>query len=427
MTRSGQPSRSASSLRLLLTRDFGLLWLGECISQIGDSLNRVALLWFAYQTSQSTLRMSIVGVLQTLPALLLGPVVGVYLDKLRKKPVLIAVSLLRGAMVAAIPLLHGANLLSLNLLYLLVLVLSLVGTVAGPALSTAVPLLVTRADLAGANALIQGSATIGVLLGPTVAGIAIAAFGISRVLYIDAASFVAFAACIALIRLPEHELIPRVSLRIRELARDLHAGLVFLFQRQMGILVLTLVTGLQNIGASAFVFMLPAFVKKDVEAGSLWLGLLWSAFGLGMLIASVSIAMVGRTRTSRLLGIALLALVLGAIAIVALSFVKVKLAAVTLMVVIGWSAAAFNPVVISLVQGCTPVDLRARVLTVFNSANMAAVTVGMMAFGWSADWLGNGPTLRGIAAVLLVSALTLGTVMRAQSTRRMVENLAVGP
>ena len=177
----------------------------------------------------------------------------------------------------------------------------------------------------------------------------------------------------------------------------------------MGILVLTLVTGLQNIGASAFVFMLPAFVKKDVEAGSVWLGLLWSAFGLGMLLASVSIAMVGRTRISRLLQLALMALVLGALSIVALSFVKVKLAAVTLMVVIGWSAAAFNPVVISLVQGCTPVDLRARVLTAFNSANMAAVTVGMMAFGWSANRLGNGPTLRGIAAVLLVSALTLGT------------------
>ena len=114
--------------------------------------------------------MSIVGVLQTLPALLLGPVIGVYLDRLRKKPVLIVVSLVRGAMVASIPILHAANLLSLNLLYLLVLVLSLVGTVAGPALSTAVPLLVTRADLAGANALIQGSATIGVLLGPSLRG-----------------------------------------------------------------------------------------------------------------------------------------------------------------------------------------------------------------------------------------------------------------
>ena len=257
---SKERSKAASVFRLLLTRDFGLLWVGETISQIGDSLNRVALLWFAYQTSHSTLRMSFVGVVQTLPPLLLGPVIGVYLDRLRKKPALIAVSLIRGVLVSSIPLLHAAHLLSLNLLYVLVLVLSLVGTVAGPALATAVPLLVAPADLTGANALIGGTATIGVLLGPSVAGVGISLLGISRVLYVDAASFVAFAACVALIRLPERGLAARVSLRIGELARDLRAGLVFLARQQMGILVLTLVAGFQNIGASAFVLATPSWM-----------------------------------------------------------------------------------------------------------------------------------------------------------------------
>jgi MFS family permease len=419
--------RGAPSFRLLVTRDFGLLWLGETISQIGDSLNRVALLWFAYETSHSTLRMSLVGVMQTLPALLLGPVIGVYLDKLRKKPALIAVSLVRGAVVCSVPLLHAAHLLSLNLLYLLVLVLSVVGSVAGPALATAVPLLVAPVELTGANALIGATATIGVLLGPAVAGVGIAWLGISRVLYVDAASFVAFAACVALIRLPESVPAAPMPLRPRALAADLRAGLVFLARRQMGILVLTLVAGFQNIGASAFVFMLPAFVRKQVEGGSVWLGLLWSAFGFGMLLASVSLAMVRRTSVSRLLGIAFSALVVGGVAIPALSFVRVKLAAATLMVVIGWSAAAFSPVVISLVQSSTPADLRARVLTAFNSANMAAVTVGMLAFGWAADRLGDDLTLRGIGGVLLLSALALAAVMRVQTTRRMVENLAVEP
>jgi MFS family permease len=421
------PTRGRTSFRLLATRDFGLLCLGETISQIGDSLNRVALLWFAYQTSHSTLRMSLVGVAQTLPPLLLGPVIGVYLDKLRKKPALIVVSLVRGAVVSIIPLLHAAHLLSLDLLYALVLVLSVVGTVAGPALTTAVPLLVAPADLIGANALIGGTATIGVLLGPSVAGIGIALLGVSRVLYIDAASFVAFAACVALIRLPEPAPTERVPLRPAALAGDLRAGLVFLARRQVGILLLTLVAGFQNIGASAFVFMLPAFVRQEVEGGSVWLGLLWSAFGLGMLLASASLAAVGRAHVSRSLRIALAALVVGGIAIPALSFVKVKLAAATLMVVIGWSAAAFNPVVIALVAGCTPADLRARVLTAFNSANMAAVTVGMLVFGWAADRLGNDLALRGIGGVLLLSALALGMLMRVQSTRRLVENLAVGP
>ncbi len=419
--------RAAPAFRLLVTRDFGLLWLGEAISQVGDSLNRVALLWFAYQTSRSTLRMSLVGVMQTLPALVLGPVIGVYLDRLRKRPALIAVSLVRGAVVCAIPLLHAAHLLSLNLLYLLVLVLAGVGTVAGPALATAVPLLVAGADLTGANGLIAATATIGVLLGPPVAGVGIAWLGISRVLYVDAASFAAFAACVALIRLPERVPVAPAPRRPRALAADLRAGMIFLARRQMGILVLTLVAGFQNIGASAFVFMLPAFVSREVEGGSVWLGLLWSAFGLGMLLASASLAMVRRTSVSQLLWLAASALVVGGVAIPALSFVKVKLAAATLMVVIGWSAAAFSPVVISLVQRSTPAELRARVLTAFNSANMGAVTVGMLAFGWAADRLGEALTLRGIGGVLLLSALTLAAVMRVQTTRRLVENLAVEP
>jgi hypothetical protein len=128
-----------------------------------------------------------------------------------------------------------------------------------------------------------------------------------------------------------------------------------------------------------------------------------------------------------MLRISLLAPVLGGVSIAALSFATVKLAAGTLMVVIGWSNAAFNPVVISVVEGCTPAALRARVLTTFNSANMAAVTIGMLAFGWIADRIGNDLTLYGIAAVLLVSALALGMVMRIATTRRLIENLAVSP
>ena len=140
---------------------------------------------------------------QTLPPLVFGPLIGVYLDKLRKRPVLIAVSLARALLVSMIPLLHAAHLLGLGLLYLIVFILSVVGTAAGPALLTAVPLLVAPADFAAANALIQGTSTLGVLVGPAVAGLGISLFGISKVLYLDAASFVAFAVCVGLARIPE--------------------------------------------------------------------------------------------------------------------------------------------------------------------------------------------------------------------------------
>jgi MFS family permease len=426
MTSLGRRGPGAS-FRLLFARDFGLLWLGETLSQIGDSLNRVALLWFAYQTSGSTLRMSFVGVMQTLPPLLLGPLIGVYLDRLRKKPALIVISLVRGALVMIIPLLHAAGALSLNLLYVIVFGISVVGAAAGPALLTSVPLVVAPADLTAANALIQATSTVGVLLGPAVAGLGIALLGISRVLYLDAASFAAFAICVSFVRLPETDVPARTLVRARELAGDLRTAVAFLVREQTGILILTLVTAFQNLGASAFIFMLPGFVRTDIDAGSVWLGFLWSAFGVGMLLAAASMTMIRTESVSKLLRIARLAPVLGGLSMAALTFAKVRLAAAGLMVVIGWSTASFSPVIISVVEGCTPAAMRARVLTTFNSANMAAVTIGMLAFGWIADRIGSDLTLYGIAGVLMASGLALGIVLRIETTRRLIENLATSP
>ena len=99
---------------LLKTRDFGFLFAGQMISQIGDSLNKVALLWFVYELTGSALKMTVVGLLQTLPPLLFGPLIGVYLDRFRKKPVMIAVDLLRTLMILLIPLLYLMGALTLD-------------------------------------------------------------------------------------------------------------------------------------------------------------------------------------------------------------------------------------------------------------------------------------------------------------------------
>src|SRR4051812_10059517 len=136
-------ARSGPGL-LLRSRGFGLLWLGETVSQIGDGLNRVALLWFVYQLSHSALKTSVVGVLQTLPALVLSPLIGVYLDRLPKKRTLIVISVVHGALVAAFPILNALGLLTAFRLYALVLLTSIVATFYGPTLTLAMPLIVPR-------------------------------------------------------------------------------------------------------------------------------------------------------------------------------------------------------------------------------------------------------------------------------------------
>src|SRR6476661_2275268 len=54
---------------LLKTKDFGWLWAGQVVSQLGDGLTKVALLWFVYSLTGSALKMTLIGVLQTIPPL----------------------------------------------------------------------------------------------------------------------------------------------------------------------------------------------------------------------------------------------------------------------------------------------------------------------------------------------------------------------
>src|SRR6476660_5521529 len=88
-------SENSRGWRLMHTWDFGWFWWGQVTSQIGEGLNRVALLWFVYELTGSAMMIATVGLLQTVPPLFFGPLIGVYLDRLRKKPVMIWVDLIR--------------------------------------------------------------------------------------------------------------------------------------------------------------------------------------------------------------------------------------------------------------------------------------------------------------------------------------------
>ena len=135
------------------TWDFGLLWWGQVASQVGEGLNKVALLcWFVYEFTGSAMMMTIVGLLQTIPPLLFGPLIGVYLDRMPKKTVMVWVDLVRTFMTFLIPALYAFNLLTLEWLYVLVFLTSIVSTVFGPALLSSIPLLVKRTELVSASA-----------------------------------------------------------------------------------------------------------------------------------------------------------------------------------------------------------------------------------------------------------------------------------
>lgn len=398
--------------RLIKTRDFGLLWWGQVTSQIGEGLNKVALLWFVYELTGSAMMIATVGLIQTVPPLLFGPLIGVYLDRLRKKPVMIWVDLIRTVLTFLIPTLYGLGHLSIEGLFVLIFLQSMVSTVFGPALVSAVPLLVRRGELVSANALIQGTNNIGSLLGPAVSGVLIALIGAQHVLYVNAATFFISALCLMPIRNNETIVEQATESQPGSLVSDLSVGFRFVFGNRSTVFLLVIITALFNLGASAFVFVLPVYAKEYLQVGPVQLGWLWSALGAGMLIASSWLAFRQNNDVRSRMQILVSGTTVGGLATCTLAVLQSPLVAAGFVILVGAGAAVLNPVVWALLQEVTPAHLMGRVLTTFSTGSMAAAMVGMSGFGWMADAIGPAQSLVGLGLVLLLTAYVATHVSR---------------
>jgi MFS family permease len=396
--------RARTGSELLTTKDFGLLFSGQVVSQIGDSMNKVALLWFVYELTGSAFKMTVIGLLQTIPPLVFGPLIGVYLDRMKKKPVMIWVDLIRMVLVMLIPLLYALETLTLERLYMLVFVTSIVSTIFGPALASAVPLIVSRTQLTAANALIQGTNNVGLLVGPAVGGAGIAMMGAHNVLYLNAVTFLVSALCLLPIRLRDTEQAIDQPSDATSLVQDLLVGFRFVFVQHRTVLLLMLTATLYSLGASAFVFLLPVFARELLDATPLELGWLWSSLGVGMLAASAWLAWVNQGDIQSRLRLISAALAVGAVAVCALGMLQHQVMAAALIVVFGGSTAIFTPIVWAMLQELTPEPLLGRVFTTFSTGAMASAMAGMAGFGWAADAIGPAASLVGIGVVLLCTA-----------------------
>ena len=391
-SRATQTTGLAACAKLFRCRGFGWLWAGQAISQIGDGLNRVALLWFVYDLTGSALKMTVVGLLQTLPPLLLGAIAGVYLDRLPKRNTMIVLDLVRGVLLMLIPLLHSMQLLTLTSLYCVVFMVSIASMAFGPALNAAIPLLVQRNQLTAANAVMQTTATFGLLFGPAISGVGIAWFGAQNVFYANACAFVVSAVCKIPLRLTG-DTTNHAAGGLKPFIRDLGTGLRFVFIEQRVALLLMVLVAMYNLGSTGFIFLLPVIAKEVLHVGASQLGFIWSALGGGMLLTSVWLAWTNQQALSNRVWLISGAALLEGLAILAVRLVENPFVAAFWVLIIGAGAAVVMPVVATSLQELTSKDMMARVFSIFNTGAMSSAMVGMLVFGWASDALGPSRTL----------------------------------
>ena len=406
MTKTQQASGQFATWRALLkNRNVRWLWVGQLISQTGEGLSKVALLWFVYDLTGSALKMTTIGILQTIPPLVFGPLAGVVLDRIPKRLAMIVIDVVRAGLLTLIPLLYMMGLLNLYSLYVLVFVTAMFSMAFGPALSSTEPLIVKEQQLTQINALDQSTMTIGQLIGPAISGMLIATIGAQNVLFINAGTFLVSALCKLPLEVPHKVASIRSTHPMKQALKDLKEGFTFIFVKHRLLIVLMAISSLFTLGSTGFVYLLPVIGKEVLLADPVHIGWLWASLSAGILLTTMWLIMTKPLPLChRVWIIAAAAAVAGTAALLLAGSPSLLLAA-GLIALIGAGSGMVNPFVSASLQERSPKDLLARVFSLFNTGYLAFAMIGMTVVGWLAD------TYDPIVSMVTIGVVSLGAAV----------------
>jgi MFS family permease len=397
---------SVGGNRWLLSHDFSLIWWSQVLSQVADGVSRLALLWFVYSVTGSALKTSIIGLLQTLPPIVLGPLIGVSVDRLPKKAILMGSDITRAILIGLIPCLLSIEVFTVEMLYLLVFLYGIATAMFVPALSASVPFLVDRSRFTAANALLQSTTSIGIIIGPALSGVGIAFSGSQDVLCVNALTYFASALCLVPIRFPRSVKSQRQRSWVAATLRDLTEGIRYSLITQRTILILILMASLYTFGIGAFTTLFPVFGKTMLALGPVEVGYMWSWLGVGLLAASLGlISMTKWEIRKRVQAVSVSSVVAGA-ALCGLAWTHDLTVATVLVAIIGLGCGTWTPIAWGLIQEISPADMVGRTMAIYTTVATATSMAGMTFFGWMTERYNEYTSVIGIGMVLFLLGIT---------------------
>ena len=271
----------ASYRQVFAHHSFRNYWVGFSLSYLGDTISRVALTWFVYDTTHSPEALGLLSLFYTGPVILGGLVAGWLLDRFDRRRVMMADSLLRAAIFLLIPLLHAAGMLALWHVYAVAAVygfLMMIPLAGGP---TIVPTLVPREQLPAANALEMLSFTLGGVIGPPLAGLLIARTGAPNVIVLDALSYLLFVLALTQVHPLAEESAPGQSRQSYGLGDAIR-----LLRHNKILFSTTFMFMAYNIGSGALAVWLPIFSDRLLGGGAEFYGVLLGFTAVGEVVSS---------------------------------------------------------------------------------------------------------------------------------------------
>lgn len=326
------------------------LWIGQGISFVGDAISMIAFIVLIVQITGSASAVGGLLFARFVP-MLASPLVGVMADRFDRRIILVASDLARAVLVAVAVLVRDPL-----TLYALVFLMGVARVFFNPTIRAAFPSVVGSGDLTRANAIISGTFSTSIAVGPALGGLLVATVGVNTAFLLDAASYIVSAVFLASIPLPRPQREESTSF-----SQELWAGFSYLASARIPLAIVTgafLVILTINATVPAEIFL----AKETFGAGDTGYGLLVGLWGGGMVLGSALIAALG-DRTNLIL-FYFLGIFVSAVALVGTGLAPTFAIALVALTVAGIANGTDNVTTDTILQKKVPDSLLGRVFAV---------------------------------------------------------------
>jgi predicted MFS family arabinose efflux permease len=374
-------------------RDFRLMWFGACASSIGTWMQIVAQGWLIYRLSHNPRLLALDQVLVGLPLFLFSLFTGVIADRVERRKILLGSQYVQMFSAAVLTVLVATGVVHVWHILCLSFLSGTAQAFGAPAYSALIPTLVEKEDMPNAIALNSIQFNVAVMVGPALAGQALAKLGEQWCFGLNALSFLAPILSLSFIKA---RFLPVKT--AESMFTSLKEGIRFTRKQGSMEALIVLAFCMTTLGMPMRTYI-PVFVKDIFHRGPEAFGNLLALMGLGSIIGSLAIASAGNMRKKGLVALAALMCLGAGISAFALS--KSLPVSSVVLVTVGASMMAVFATVNSLVQLITTNEMRGRVMSVYNFAFRGGMPMGNLLSGWLVPMY-SAPVVLGVNGFLLI-------------------------
>lgn len=411
--------------RLATAREaFRMVWAAHTISLVGSQITYLALPMIALVSfDASSSQLGLLNALGHAPFLVVGLVAGVWIDRVRRRPVLIASDLASAAVLGSIPVLGLVGALRLEYLYVLAFAAGTLLVFHDIAHQAFLPSLVPAAQLIKANSRLEASRAVARTIGPTLGGGLVQLLGAPIAIVLDALSFAVSAACLAVVRVAE-PVAPSTAHRA-VFWQDIGFGFRFALGHPL-LRPSIMSTAILNLLLHARSVVYLVYLVRELALSPATIGLLFAAFGpaavVGSLMAGALVARAGLGPT--LVGSAALHGAACLLVPVPQTGPAVGLVVLALShALLGFAVSIYTTAQLTLRQATIPLPVAGRVNATVRFCVWGTMPLGAIAGGFLGDAIGIYTSLVAISASVLLGALPLAA-SRLRNVRESVEALS---